>query len=442
MKNLYKLAWAVLPLALLVSCSKEHSDGQGGNAIPQVTFSSLSDKGTSDADGLRTFSVEATGTSGDVLKLDLVSNLTFLPSGSYHYGTAAANYAYMNASYNGETLSGGTFTVTRGDNDNYTISGLVTRADGSLFDCTASGTLHYEVSVDPQHKIWYSGEYNDGYGGEFWLVYILSNDLEVEAQLYVCNAKGSTTPEGTYSCGGLQDIKPGAYMEGFDYSFIGFGKLGCYFVKDGAEYYVHDGTIEISEEFGYLSVKMSGLTVKKNDAEDSDIKEWNAQYCETIAELPQPDKPEVPELPEEIMSFGCYYTVEPQAPDEEAGTTEYYIYFNAVNQADYSKGDALGQVAFIVPSDQDMNNLTGSYDNVSMGIDITSWVGFECYIGSFLYYDGAVYFVSSAESFNINIGEDYTTTSFELINPVLRDASGNEYTGVKKVAYYYVLSAQ
>ena len=405
-----------MALTAAFSCQKEdQKKDEDPDVIPSVTLTTLADKGVTEADGFKVFAVEATNTTGDVFNAEFVSNLTFIPAGEYTCSASAANYTYRNASINGKGVTSGSISVTK-DEDNYTFKGLVYQG-GDLIEFSASGTLVYTVTVDPEHKIYFAGENNDTYGGKVWMAYILDDELQTEGQICVCNATDSATPEGTYSVVELANMTLGAAMEGLDYSSFGFGKLGCYFVDGGTEYYVKTGTVEIVEEFGYLSVKLTNITVE-NGSQTS----WSALYCETIDEMPSSG------FPEEINFSFSYYSATPGEPNAETGTTEYTFSFNSIGE-DYMPADFQGQIVFSVPTGTDLSDPTGAYDGsqVSMGMDLTAW-GYEgVVIGTYIVYEGVNYMLYSAESLNVNVTEDMTSNVFELVNPVIYDTDGNSY---------------
>lgn len=104
-------AWfAILPFTF--SCTQSGGvEKAEEDVILQTAFSNLSDKGITSEGGLNVFSLEASDQAGNVLALELLSDLSFLPSGNYAYGDGST-YVFRNAVYCGSPLTGGSITVT------------------------------------------------------------------------------------------------------------------------------------------------------------------------------------------------------------------------------------------------------------------------------------------------------------------------------------------
>lgn len=110
--KLFLMATLSALFPVLFSCTQSAGiEKAEEDIILQTAFSNLYDKGITSEGGLNVFSLEASDQAGNVLALELLSDLSFLPSGNYAYGDGST-YVFRNAVYCGSPLTGGSITVT------------------------------------------------------------------------------------------------------------------------------------------------------------------------------------------------------------------------------------------------------------------------------------------------------------------------------------------
>ncbi len=319
MKKFKYIAFVGLLLGLAACTGDAIDDLTGKYTAPaDIAFTSVDNMGVEKVSASkRIFSVDFINSNGACLSMKFVGNDYQLQAGAYTPADASqaqkGNYitgaAGSSLSYNGTTnaLTKGTVTVERSGKE-YSISGTIWLADGSVAKVSGKGELTYEP--DPEaialtQVLSYANNTLSGtnsitlqlatdgvashYDEATWTTYYMGTGFYLAVDFYSTDgslAEGTYTPADSYSCGEFN------YVKGYDPGDL-WG-IGWYFYNWGTCWWtVENGTTSAQH------IEAGDITVTKKNGKYVITYNYDGLFFEFNGEISQLNGGETPEEPKE-----------------------------------------------------------------------------------------------------------------------------------------------